>query len=92
MHHACNIILCILPATSWLVVSLLIYYFPGTVLDQEDTFFKAPNGRLKVRIIIIITIHSAKLISLPVTCCLCMCMIVWVWHPHRDEDATPTHY
>ena len=24
------------------------YYHPGTTLEQEDTFFKAPNGRLKV--------------------------------------------
>ena len=26
------------------------FYIPGAVLEQEDTFFKAPNGRLKVSI------------------------------------------
>ena len=27
-----------------------LYITPGTTLEQEDTFFKAPNGRLKVSI------------------------------------------
>ena len=29
-----------------------LFHIPGTVLEQEDTFFKAPNGRLKVQIIL----------------------------------------
>ena len=31
-------------------VKLCISLAPGTTLEQEDTFFKAPNGRLKVSI------------------------------------------